>query len=406
MRSDDAPAVRRVSATVWWLALGRLPATTLTRMLAPLLGVIAAGLGVSVVDAGVILAAFELSGLTAPVAGWCVDRIGPHRALTGGLVAFAAAAGAASIAPGAATFGAALVATGLAANVYEAASVVWIAGATSFAERAAWMGRYELSWAGGLLVGVPIAALLSLGSWRLPFAAAALVAVVARVAHARRVLADEPTRRAHASMPVHERSHANAPVRVGAAHAWAVFAGFGLICGASMLVVVVYGVWLEDRFGLSSASIGAVAFVLGLADVVANTANLRWTDRVGKRRSALLGVAIHVLAAGLLVAGATLLVAGVGAIFLLIAGFEFALLSSKPLLTELGWQRQGLGVGIGFATSAACRSLAALAGTRLYDWQGMRAAAIASGAVAVLGALAFASGVREPSTADVTPAGA
>ena len=79
--------------------------------------------------------------------------------------------------------------------------------------------------------------------------------------------------------------------------------------------------------------------------------------------SALLGVAIHVLTAGLLVAGATLLVAGVGAIFLLIVGFEFALLSSKPLLTELGWQRQGLGVGIGFATSAACRSLAALAGT-------------------------------------------
>lgn len=396
MPSDAAPVTRRVSSTVWWLSLGRLPATTATRMLAPLLGVIAAGLGISVVEAGVIVAVFELAGLTAPVAGWLVDRIRPVRALTASLVALAVAAAAAGAAPGAVSFACALVALGLASNVYEAASVVWLAGATSFAERAAWMGRYELSWAGGLLVGVPVAGLLSLASWRLAFVAIAGVALVARVALRRRLSPEEP---AGAAVRVGTAPH---PVDASAgptssAHAWAVFAGFGVICGASMLVVVAYGVWLEDRFGLGSAAIGGIAFVLGLADVVANTANLRWTDRLGKTRSTLVGIGVHLVAALALAAAAHLLALGVAALFLLIAGFEFALLSSKPLLTELGWRRQGVGVGIGFAASAACRSAAAVAGTRLYDWQGMRAAALASAGVAVLGALVFRFGVREPS---------
>lgn len=404
MPSDVDPDVRAVSSTVWWLSLGRLPATTATRMLAPLLGVIAAGLGISVVDAGTILAAFELAGLTAPVAGWFVDRVGPRRAIGASLLAFALAAAAAAGSPGPATFAVSLVSLGLAANVYEAASVVWIAGVTSFATRAAWMGRYELSWAGGLLIGVPVAAVLTLASWRLAFAAIAAVGLLVRVALRSRLavsggggvppsMGTAPVRRPGADRSVLESD------TLGAAHAWAVFGGFGVICGASMLVVVVYGVWLEEEFGLGSVAIGAVAFVLGIADVVANTANLRWTDAMGKTRAAIAGIAVHVLAAGVLVAGAHVFVLGVLGLFVLIAGFEFALLSSKPLLTELGWRRQGLGIGIGigFAAAAACRSLAAIVGTRLYDWQGMRAAAIASAAVAAVGALAFAVGVHEPS---------
>lgn len=401
MPSDLEPGTRAISSTVWWLSLGRLPATTATRMLAPLLGVIATGLGISVVDAGTILAAFELAGLTAPVAGWFVDRVGPRRAIGSSLVAFALAAAAAAGSPGPATFAVSLVSLGLAANVYEAASVVWIAGVTSFATRAAWMGRYELSWAGGLLIGVPIAALLTLASWRLAFAAIAVVGLLVRVALRSRLAVSGgggvPESMGGAPAHISGTDHpARASSTLGAAHAWAVFGGFGVICGASMLVVVVYGVWLEEQFGLGSVAIGAVAFVLGIADVVANTANLRWTDAMGKTRAAIVGIAVHVLAAGVLVAGSHVFVLGVLGLFVLIAGFEFALLSSKPLLTELGWRRQGFGVGIGFAASAACRSLAAIVGTRLYAWQGMRAAAIASAAVAAMGAFAFAFGVREP----------
>ena len=384
--------------------MGRLPSTTATRMLAPLLGVIATGVGVSLVTAGAFVAVFEAAGLTSPAAGWLVDRVGARRALATSLVVFAAAASAAAAAPNGWVFAGALLALGLGANVYEAGAVVWIASASSFRERAAWMGRYELSWAGGLLIGVPVAGVLSLASWRLAFAALAALALLARVALAPRL--------GRGGGPAPRRVRANAGISVGSSVAVtradgersggarsqtiAVFVSFGVLCGASQMVIVAYGVWLEDRFGFSSATIGVVAFVLGTGDLVANLAALRFTDRLGKARSAVLGTVVLVLSALVLAAVARHLVPGVLFLLALIIGFEFALLSSKPLLTELGWQRRGVGVGVGFAAASASRAGAAVIGTALYSRYGMAAPAIAAAVCGAIAGVVFHFAVAEP----------
>jgi predicted MFS family arabinose efflux permease len=383
---------------VWWLALGRLPTTTGTRMLAPLLGVIAKGIGVSLVTAGTLIAAFELAGLTAPAAGWFVDRVGPRRALAVALGGFSGAAALAAISPNATVFVVGLVAMGLASNVYESAAVVWLAGATQYLERAVWMGRYELSWAGGLLIGVPIAGVVSLASWRLAFMMLAVVALAAWAALGRRldtIAAHVVPDAAVVSAELVRSRRATVAPRV--AHAVALFLSFGLICGASQLVIVVYGVWLEDRFGFSTAAIGAIAFLLGAGDLVANLANVRFTDRVGKARSAVIGAVGLALSAVVLAMVSDVAAAGVAALVLLIVTFEFSLLSSKPLLTELGWRRRGLGIGLGFAMSAVCRSIAAIAGTTLYEHQGLGGVALACAGTAVVAASIFHFAVQEPS---------
>lgn len=365
-------------------------------MLAPLLGVIAAGLGVSLVAAGGFVAVFEAAGLTAPAAGWLVDHIGARRALGGSLVAFAVAASVVASAPNWFVFAGALLALGLGVNVYEAGAVVWLANASSFRERAAWMGRFELSWAGGLLIGVPIAGVLSVASWRLAYGALAFVAVAARVLVVPRLGAGGEPRahhldRATDDLPELSRDH------TGSLRATAVFVSFGVLCGASQMVFVVYGVWLEDRFGFGTAAIGAVAFALGAGDLVANFANARYTDRIGKSRSASLGAMVVVVSALGLATGADRLVVGVALLAVLIVGFEFALLSSKPLLTELGWRRRGVGVGIGFAGASVSRGVAAVVATTLYSDHGFAAAAIASAACATCAALLFRFAVIEPS---------
>ncbi len=391
-------------ATAWWLALARLPLTTLIRTLAPLLATIAAGVGVSLVTAGLILAVFELAGFSAPLAGALVDRLGARRALRAGLAVFAVAMMIVAVAPNGFVLAPALLLAGLGANVYEAAAVVWLAGITAFGGRAAVLGRYELSWAGGLLVGVPVAGVLALVSWRLVFAVLAVAALVARTSVARRLgaaavappaaVAPRPPARPRPPRPAAAATGGGVPS--SRRHVVAVFAGFGVLCGASSVLLVVSGVWLDRRHGLSTAAIGAVGFALGAGDLAANLASVRFTDRVGKARGTVLGAAALASCAAVLALGHGGLVSGIALLVCCTATFEFALLSCKPLLTELGWANPGLGVGIGFASAALCRAGAAVAGTALYDAHGLRGPAAASAVAAIVAAGVIGAGVVEP----------
>jgi predicted MFS family arabinose efflux permease len=224
----------------------------------------------------------------------------------------------------------------------------------------------------------------------------AVVALGAWAALARRLEATAPTVVDPSTSSAMSGRSRPAPMRTQASSALALFVSFGVICGASQLVIVVYGVWLEDRFGFSTAAIGAVAFVLGTGDLVANLANVRFTDRIGKARSSVfgaLGLAVSATAFALV---SDVAVTGIAALFAVIVTFEFALLSSKPLLTELGWRRRGLGIGVGFAMSAVFRSIAAIAGTSLYEHHGLAGAAFTAAGTAVGAAILFHFAVQEP----------
>jgi predicted MFS family arabinose efflux permease len=383
-----------LTATVRWLAVGRLPQTTSIRMLAPLLGAIAAGVGVSIVTAGAFVALFEGVGLLAPAAGWLVDRFGPRRVLRVALAGFSVTAIVTGAAIGGGTFAAALFALGLCVTLYEAAMIAWVASASDYASRGAWMSRLDLAWAGGLLVGVPIVGALSLITWRLAYVAVAVVGAVAFLAIDRQL--HDPHRE-------HDR-HRHHGHRKRAPRNWSalrggvpLFAAFALLCAASQTIVVVYGVWLEDEFGLTTAVIGAVGFLFGAGDLAGNVASIRLTDRLGKVRSSVVGAAVLVASALVLSLASTNIAVGIGSLATLLVGYEFALLSSKPLLTEVDPRQRGLGIGVGFGTAALFRAGAALLGTAVYASRGFASTAVLGGGLALGALVLLALAVREPS---------
>jgi predicted MFS family arabinose efflux permease len=166
---------------------------------------------------------------------------------------------------------------------------------------------------------------------------------------------------------------------------WLILLSGFAITAASHALIVTFGSWLEDEFGLTPAGISGVTFLLGASELVATLSVARYTDTWGKRRSVAFGAALMVPASvGLALWNHHL---GLGVAFLVIGvlGFEFAVVSAISLGTGLvpGSPARGLGLLIGVDTVG--RALMSVPATRLYTSHGIAWPAAMS---AVLGTVA------------------
>jgi predicted MFS family arabinose efflux permease len=125
-------------------------------------------------------------------------------------------------------------------------------------------------------------------------------------------------------------------------------------------VYIVYGAWLEDRFALSAISIGLASIIIAVAEFSAEGASAGWVDRIGKRR-AVMGALVLSLAAYLLlpVVSGSLAGALVGLFFVWLA-FDFGIVSTLPLISELAPQARGTLMALNVAAMATARLIASL----------------------------------------------
>ncbi len=66
---------------------------------------------------------------------------------------------------------------------------------------------------------------------------------------------------------------------------WLVLLSGFALTAASHSLVVTFGSWLEDEFGMTPAGLSVVTFVLGAGELTATLCVARYTDVWGKRRS-------------------------------------------------------------------------------------------------------------------------
>src|SRR4030042_7112178 len=92
---------------------------------------------------------------------------------------------------------------------------------------------------------------------------------------------------------------------------------------ANEIVTFVYGVWIEDRFALAIASLGAAALGIGLAELGGESLVGALTDRLGKQRAVAIGLALNCLAALVLPFTASWLPGAIAALMLFFLSFEF-----------------------------------------------------------------------------------
>lgn len=338
------------------LTLGKFFLNCVLRIPYVFLGDVSRGLGLTTAATGRLLGFGELVGLSSALVGRDLDR-GRHRrwSLFGlGIAAVGSALIALFGVSWALVVGFAGVSVGI--SIFTTASHSFLGDQIPVERRGRAIGLYEVSWAAALFIGAPLAAvLIGRTSWTAPFAVLALLLLVAIAVL--RLQMDART----AMRNVEANAHADGdgtPVswpRVTTAILGSVFLTFGAVSTFAS-----FGPWLEDRHGLKTGGLGAVAFGLGAMELLGSGGTAVLADRIGQRLSVCIGSAIMAGGGGvLLTVGASSKVFAVAGVLTLFGGFEFAYVSLLSVVSEVGGRFRGQVVAVDHALVTVSRAVGA-----------------------------------------------
>jgi MFS transporter, DHA1 family, inner membrane transport protein len=359
---DDsyAPEVRR---NLTAFATARMTSNACYRFVGPFIATIARGLDVKLADIGVAIAISELFGLASPAIGHVVDRVGARRAIAVGMGAGIAGACLAAASQGVAMLAVALVLIGQGNTTFYLGIGAWIAHHVPYERRGRVIGLIEVAWAFGLLIGVTTMGLVTAATnWRVGYLSGAAAMTVMAFVVVGRIERQSAEHRTAAAARVAGRL---------ISRGWLVLLSGFALTAASHSLVVTFGSWLEDEFGLTPAGLSAVTFVLGAGELVATLCVARYTDAWGKRRAVAVGAALMIPASAGLALFHEHLILGVGLLTIAVLGFEFAVVSAISLGATLmpGSPARGLGLLVGVDTVG--RALMSVPATRLYTSHGI-----------------------------------
>jgi predicted MFS family arabinose efflux permease len=297
---------------------------------APALG---RGLGVPLTSVTSLLAAGQATGLFGLISGPLTDRAGRRRMMLAGCAMLAGGMLVGGVLSVYWAIGLALFLAGLGKVFFDPALQSYIGDWVPYERRGRAFGLSEFAWAGSLLVGVPLVALLiSRLGWRSPFfllGGAGLLGAAAVMVWFPRDPPAGPRSDIAAGLWRAWRRVSQEPAAL-----YTLAFGF-LVGGANQILFVVYGVWLEDAYGLSIVALGAASLILGFAELAGEGLMASIADRVGLRRAVMAGTVALVLSYVLLPALGRTLVGAVAGLFIVFLCFEFTVVTTSSFVIEI-----------------------------------------------------------------------
>lgn len=342
--------------------LARLVLNTGHRMVYPFLPTFARGLGVDLTSMSLVVTARSGLGLIAPIFGSLADVHGRKKSIVASMIAFTAGMMLVALWPTYPALFAGLLLAGIAKLLYDPALQAYIGDRVHYARRGQAMALTEVSWSGAFLLGMPLIGWLIARTdrWQSPFVLLAVFGTLGTVLLWRMIPSD--------AIPGSIRPSLTEGIRLVLAHP-ATRAGLAvsfLISGVNEVLTIVYGAWMEDAFNLEVTALGASAIVIGVAELVGEGAVAGFVDRLGKRRAVALGIGLNAAAAPLLLLLDFRVEGALVALFLFFLTFEFALVSSLPLMSELMPEARATVMAGMSAAFASGRMVGALVGSQLF----------------------------------------
>lgn len=312
------------------LTLVRTILNTAHRMIYPFLAVFARGLGMDLPAVSALVAYRSLIGAGTPFLFPFIEPLGRRFGMLLGAGLVCAAMGIVAWRPGLTTLGAAMVLALVGKTFFDPSMLAYVADHVPYERRGTATAVSEFAWSLSFIVGIPaVGFLIARFDWSAPFAALSLAAGLACLLIAWAVRnSHKPARHADGLFGNVRTIFTSAPVLAGLS--------IGLLASmANEMVNLLFGVWLEDSFQLQITALAGASAIIGLSELGGEGLVALLTDQLGKVRATGLGLAVNCLAAILLPVIGRTEAGALAGLFLFYITFEFTLVTSIPLMTEI-----------------------------------------------------------------------
>jgi predicted MFS family arabinose efflux permease len=361
--------------------LTRMVFNTAHRMIYPFLAVLGRGLGINLQMLSIALTTRSLVGLAGLFLAPIADSRGRKTGMLTGLMIFTAGLALIVLRPSYPVLLLTLSLIVIGKFIFDPAMQAYIGDRVPYERRGRVLAFTELGWSVSFILGVPLMGfLIARFGWIAPFPVLALAGALALLTLYWLIPKDPAPARDRPGPWSNYRIVFSSPAAIlGLSISM-------LLSAANEVINVIFGVWMEDSFGLKIATLGAAAALIGLAELGGEALTAGLTDRLGKPRAVALGAVLNCLAAlALPLFGRSLAGAAVGLFFFYIT-FEFTIVSSIPMMTEILPSARATLMASSMASHSLGRALGALLAAALYA-QGIYLNSLAAIVLNLLGLL-------------------
>ena len=334
---------------------------TMHRMVYPFLPALGRGLGVDLAALSLALTLRSLAGAGGPFLASVADSRGRKTGMLLGLSLFTLGVGLVALWPSYPAFLVAMILAMLGKYTFDPSMQAYLGDRITYQRRGLVLAVTELGWSLSFIVGVPVMGLLiARRGWTAPFPLLALMGLFALALLSWLVPRDPSPAEDRLSLWENLRKVLTYPPALA-----------GLAMGLSLstaneVINLVFGVWMENSFGLKVAALGAASAVIGFSELGGESLAAGLTDRLGKTRAVGSGLLLNSLAALALPFLGRELAGAVVGLFLFYITFEFALVSCIPLMTEVMPSARATLMSTNVAGLSLGRALGALIASPLY----------------------------------------
>jgi predicted MFS family arabinose efflux permease len=304
---------------------------TMHRMVYPFLAVFARGLGVDIITLSYVVTLRWVVGMFAPLLGSIADQRGRRFGMLAGILLFIIGMSLVAIYPSFLTFGAALLFGILGKYLFDPSMQAYFGDRVPYEKRGTALAVTEASWSLAFIAGVPLVGILiARFGWNAPFPFLAGLGLVMFAVIWWMISRVDPAHRQHRTSSIQNVRAVLTNIPAIAGISIAVWAS-----AANELVNLIFGVWLEDSFGLKIAALAGASAVIGVSELSGEGLVALTTDRLGKPRALTLGLIGNILASLLLPVVGTTAVGALVGLFLFYITFEYVIVSHISLMTEV-----------------------------------------------------------------------
>ncbi len=333
------------------------------RMVYPFLAVFGRGLGVDLTTISLAVTIRNFTAILVPFITAIFDKRSRLSGMLTGLGIFISGCAVVTFWPTFVVFIIALSLTFIGMHVFIASMQAYQSDTIPLPIRGQAIVITSTGWALSFVVAVPlIGFLMGRYGWLSPFPVMGILGLISiifllwLVPRGRKTIQDQTIKVQHGILQIFSSSTAIAGLLVVL-----------FICAAHEVVNLVFGVWMEDQYGLSISALGVASTVIGLAELL-SVVTVSWLMRKFEAK--------HTIAIGIILSAITAIaIPKLGSfglwgaetgLFLFNLAFQIPFIASAPLLTEVLPMARASLLGASLASVGVGRMLGALAAPYLF----------------------------------------